>query len=78
MGSTDCIPTVPFNYKGGLILFYELNLRVGAKEDSCNQLKPIYQDFSFVLQDDHIRITVMFMHPNAVEYTLNQRTNTLL
>jgi len=41
MGSTDCIPTVPMNYKGELILFYGLNLRVAAKEDSCNQLKPV-------------------------------------
>lgn len=71
MGSTDCIPTVPINYKRGFILFYELKLRVGAKEDSCNQLKPICQDFSFVLQDGRIHVTVMFMHPNAFEYTLN-------
>lgn len=41
MGSTDCFATVLINYKGGLILFYGLNLRVGAKEDSCNQLKSV-------------------------------------
>lgn len=54
MGSTDWIPRVTAIYKVGLILFYELSARVGAKEDSCNQLKPICQDFSLGLQDNPI------------------------
>lgn len=78
MGSTDCIPTILINYKGRLILLYECNLRVGAKEDSCNQLQQSAKISFFVLQDDHICITVTFVPPNAVENILNQRVNTLL
>lgn len=49
MGSTNCIPIVLINYKGGLVLLYERNLRVGAKEDSCNQLQQSAKISFFVL-----------------------------
>lgn len=41
MGNTGWIPTVPISYKGRFIIFYGLNLSVGAEEDSYNQLKPV-------------------------------------